>query len=329
MSIMKTYIYPHMHRIRKLRIDVRFSSSLPSFPHDIHGVTTNLVYLELSCREDDGGRTLPTNNRELVSSTQHQYPALSTLFIDGRNYYNACKNPAEWADMVANVNDLAISRYRPRAGESFWLRDFILPLRTMVRLDHLKITDLALCTSASRFEPPLVSPPWLNVLSYFGLSDFADFELIAELFDFLSVAWEVAVFRCALGDLVDFVENMYLKLNGIDANQDLTSFLYAWEGNMLDIVDCLGFTDDVLDKMGAQENGVFMCARLMNNLDIVNCPNFSVAALKRLVAARLTAPFHPDHGPRMEYVHVSGHVPDLSPEDRLWFNENVPEFEYT
>ena len=247
MSIMKTYIYPNMHRIRKLRIDVRLSSSLPSFPHDIRGVTTNLVYLELSCREDDGGCTVPTNDREWVASTQHQYPALSTLFIDGRNYFNACKKPAEWADMVANVNDLVISRYRPRTGESFSLRDFILPLQLMSRLGCLDITDLALCASASRVDS--MSRPWLHRLE---LSDLADFQSIAELFDSLYAALEITIFHCALGDHAYFAGNMYLKLKGIDANQDLASFLCAWDGFLLEIVNCPGFTDHVLDKMGAR-----------------------------------------------------------------------------
>jgi hypothetical protein len=45
----------HIQRIRELRFDIMFGSSLPFFPIYFHGDTIILRRLELKCREDDGG----------------------------------------------------------------------------------------------------------------------------------------------------------------------------------------------------------------------------------------------------------------------------------
>jgi hypothetical protein len=115
-----------------------------------------------------------------------------------------------------------------------------------------------------------------------------------------------------------------LDWNEIDADQDLVPLLRAWDGHDLNICNCSCFNDTVLNMMGTKkENGEFVCASGAYYLLISNCPKFSVAALKRLVAARLE--YTPYTG-RVEAIHVDGDVPVLSAEDRLWFKGRVPEF---
>jgi len=53
-SIMKI-LCSQIHRIREIRFDAVFSSSLPSFITDFHGNATIFKRLHLQCREDDGG----------------------------------------------------------------------------------------------------------------------------------------------------------------------------------------------------------------------------------------------------------------------------------
>jgi hypothetical protein len=62
MSIMQA-IAPHIRRCRAITFEVRFSSSLPSFPRDFRGTAERLESLELLCAEDDGGA--PSNVGEM------------------------------------------------------------------------------------------------------------------------------------------------------------------------------------------------------------------------------------------------------------------------
>jgi hypothetical protein len=86
-----------------------------------------------------------------VTSTEEQFPALSDLLIDGRNYYNACKSHSPppikcMEDTPANGSFLAISHYKPLLGESFLASDFLRPI-TMIDseyLEYLVLTDLIL-----------------------------------------------------------------------------------------------------------------------------------------------------------------------------------------
>ena len=56
-------LHSHIHCIKRLRFDVMFSSSLPSFPPDFHGIASTLKDLELQRKEDDGG----THHNELIT----------------------------------------------------------------------------------------------------------------------------------------------------------------------------------------------------------------------------------------------------------------------
>jgi hypothetical protein len=57
----------------------------------------------------------------------------------------------------------------------------------------------------------------------------------------------------------------------------------------------------------------------MAELVILDCPNFSVAALKQLVGAKLNAA----DGLTLESLQVSGRAPHISAEDHQWLTEKV------
>jgi hypothetical protein len=146
------------------------------------------------------------------------------------------------------------------------------------------------------------------------------------MFHMLNDAIEVKFTRCAIGSMRWFCYDGKLELNDINADQDLVPLLCAWDGYNLTIRDCPCFNDTVLNMMGTKkENGEYVCASSAYHLFISDCPNFSVAALKRLVAARLDAP--PYTG-QFDIIEVGGNMPIFLAEDRLWFTERVPEFHH-
>jgi hypothetical protein len=198
----------------------------------------------------------------------------------------------------------------------------MLLIAPLQNLEFLDIHDVALRSIIPR---PLPHMPL--TLSTLDLSDMPDFKPIDEIFQVLQYAIEVKLTRCATGGTTSFGDEGPLELNEIDADQDLVPLLRAWDGYNLSIRSCPCFNDVFLDMMGTRkEDGEYVCASGAYNLFVSNCPNFSVAALKRLVAARLDTP--PYTG-QFQMISVRGDVPVLSAEDRLWFNERVPEFDHS
>jgi hypothetical protein len=244
------------------------------------------------------------------------------LELDGRNYYNVCRRGVPWATKAPNVEVLTISHFKPHASESFPTYAFMLLIAPMKKLECLDIYDVAL-----RPTVPLPVPHMFLRLSTLELSDFPDFMAIDDMFAVLHYTIEVKLTRCTIGSTTRFGAGGPLDLNEIDADQDLAPLLRAWDGYNLSIHSCPCFNDIVLDMMGTKkEDGEYVCASGAYNLFVSDCPNFLVAALKRLVAARLDAP--PYAGP-FQMIHVCGDASILSAEDRLWFNERVPEFDYS
>jgi hypothetical protein len=85
--------------------------------------------------------------------------------------------------------------------------------------------------------------------------------------------------------------------------------------------------------MATEDNEVFNYAPYMRELSIHDCPNFSVAALRRLVESKSHLPLvpaFPNHweliSTRYQRIDVSGDAPPFSPEDVAWFRDNVTYF---
>jgi hypothetical protein len=315
-SIMKGLINPHMHRIRRLFFDVMFSSSLPSFPGAFRGTASILDELHLRCKGDNGSSA---DEWASVMSTEQRFPALDDLLIDGRNYYNACKGGSHFAVEYTGVWFLAISRYKPPPGESFLVSDFLRPITTIKDLRYLEMTDLTLDPSPL----PLPTATKRPILSGLHLKDIHNSKSLAEIFDFFTHTSEITVTHSAIGDVGPFNSKGCLTLEDIDADQDLVPLLRNWEGYYLTVKGCPSFNDTVLHMMAPREDGAHNCAHYMAKLVISDCPNFSVAALKQLVSAKLNAAdvF------AIESLQVSGRAPDISAGDRQWLTEKVDMFD--
>jgi hypothetical protein len=116
-----------------------------------------------------------------------------------------------------------------------------------------------------------------------------------------------------------------LNLEKID--HDLAPLLRHWHGHFLYVTDCPRFDDALLDAMSATENGVFVHLTRVANLTIKDCPNFSVAALRRFVESRLDLPdvnfLWVNVTPRIRSVRFVGNVPAMSQAEKAWFSAPV------
>jgi hypothetical protein len=111
MLIVKAFINPHIRRLWRLRFDVMFSSSLPPFPGSFCSVSGSLRHLELGCRENRGR---DTDMRHWDASMGPEYyHALTTLLIDGPNYYHARRRGGYWRLLCPNIRNLTVSHYGP------------------------------------------------------------------------------------------------------------------------------------------------------------------------------------------------------------------------
>jgi hypothetical protein len=323
-SIMKTLVHSLVNRSRGLLFNVKFSSSLPPFPDSFQGAWSNLIELFLQCQEDNGGSTDVWGS---FTSTEQEleYPALKWLFVDGRNYYKACRKDSQWMVRCPSVCDLAISHYTPLSGELFSSYDFMLPIIALPSLGTLRINDVALYPSPSSVEGTL--PLTLDGQGI-QFSHIHDFKPIASILNLLPDNIDIALTRCATGHPRRYFNREgRLTLRDIEADQDLVPLLHCWAGEDLHVINCPGFNDAVLDLMATVVAGEYSCAPYMGALIITDCPNFSAAALRQLVIARLQV----DEGriyPGIVGVRISGQAPDISTDDQQQISQHVYEFTY-
>jgi hypothetical protein len=316
MSIMKTLINPHIHRFQTLHVDVMFSSSLPPFPDGFRGTASILEVLRFEGREDNGSSP---DDPESVTSTEQQFPALCYLAIDGRNYYNACKGDSRLALKCTEIMYLTVSHYLPLPGESFLASEFLRPITMMKDLEDLDMTDLTLHPSPLPLPTSTVRPP----LTDLRIREVRNSQSLAEIFDVLGHASDISLTHSAIGDAGTFNPDGRLSLQDIDADQDLVPLLRNWEGYCLTVKDCPSFNDTVLHVMAPGEDGSHNCAHYMTQLVILDCSNFSVAALRQLVRAKLNA------GHELQTLAVDGDAPVISDEDHEWLCESIDDFYYT
>jgi len=316
-------IFPHIHRIRELSINAMFGSALPSILTDFHGIATMMLNLELQCQEDDGG----SNRRESLALTDREEfrcPKLKHLVIDGRNWYEAFKSDPQWTEKVASVTELTICHFKPNPGESFFPHELLHPLSDISNIHTLCIKDFALHPSP---EPLQLPDPYLGTPTFLYLEDLHGLEVVTQTIYFLDNPSNISLTRCTFEEVTDELDDPpgiggggTLKL--INVSCDLAPLLRLWYGHSLEVTDCPRFDDVLLDEMSTQAYGKFDCVTDVENLDICDCPNFSIAALREFVESRLDLSWN-EVSPRIHGIFCSGNVPSLSLEEKEWFEENL------
>ena len=336
-------IAPHMHRCRSIMFNVQFSSSLPSFPNDFHGNAEHLESLTLNCVEDDGGVVSTVSEISLspVHREPFHCPHLSSLTIDGRNYFNAYQQNLNWTEMFPVISELSISRFTPVAIRSESFTSFALALSLIpfrycltflciddLRLDYSPIPELD--DDDDMFDIYEPGPETIVITNMYNA------HCLNQIGGYLGEPSNLHITRCCL-DQDTFCCQGTVSLKDIDIGEDLTRFLTGCLAEKLVVDGCPGFGDEVLNAMMTADDwwGMRSGARNVQEFLIHNCVGFSISALKRLVETRKQlvemrngrhVTFHIP--PTINVLRLSGYVPEVSSEDIEWFICHVPEFSY-
>ena len=330
MSVMRV-IGPHIRRCRAIAFNVRFSSSLPSFPNGFNGAARYLRSLKLECAEDDGGADDGTMVPTAAVHDRFPCPNISRLVIDGRNYYNACRRNIRWTQMLPYVRDLSISHFTPvtTRSESFTTSDFLQSLAPLLCLNSLHINNVQFHQSLHYEYIEVLDDLEVKTIVLENLQNANSVDQLIGVFGQSSD--DIQVIRCRRG-----YESVYegnLSLKDIDSSDTLIAHLKAFWGPTLVIEHCPGLNDDVLKAMATpnSRNTAFHCARDVRHVSIRNCPNnISVPALKQLVKMRLhhatLAGLPVGAALPITSLRLSGCALDISTDDSNWFMDRLSEF---
>ncbi|KAG1721450.1 hypothetical protein EDB19DRAFT_1772672 [Suillus lakei] len=319
-------IVPHLHRCRSLNVQLLRSSSLPALRH-LNVRAPLLERLKLQCGIDDGEH--PLVGSEVPEQWRFSAPALRYLFLNGRNFRDACA--LRWVERLPNLEDLCVSRYsggKHRTGE-LHLHDVLLVVdrlhRWFGRLQKLTLQDIS-------FDGTLAQ------------QDGYDIQIEAVSLQSISLSTVRAIFMSKTGPaprLVhikhEFSPSVYhirltqantLVLEGSFSH--MAEAINIWDGNRLSIKNCPTFDDRTIRDIYRSWDPNKLTSPSWSQLEIENCTEFSADALLALIDARddavqrardrdptSQAPFN-----SLTDLQVHG-GPPISPEDAETFKEKL------
>lgn len=322
-------IVPHLHRCRSLCFQLLRSSSLPALRYlDVRAPL--LKQLKLQCGIDDGEH--PLIGSEVPEQWRFHAPALRHLFLNGRNFRDACA--LHWVEQLPSLEDLCVSRYyggKHRTGE-LHLHDVLLVVDRLHRYFGIlrKLT--------------------LQDISFDGILTQQDgYDIQIEAMSLLSINPSTirAIFMSKTGPaphLVHIKHELSPSIYHIRLTQADTLVLEGpfsfmaeainiWDGDCLSIKNCPTFNDRTIRNIYRSWNPNTLTSPSWSRLEIENCTDFSAEALLDLINARddavqrardrdpaLQAPFN-----SLQDLQVHG-GPPISPEDTEAFREKLLAF---
>jgi hypothetical protein len=266
--------------------------------------------------EDNGGAP-PALDKTSTSAVHLENificPSLSTLNIDGRNYYNACQRAMDfWKEMLPAVYNLSISHFTPVAtrGESFTTSRLLHSLG-LHELFTVHLDDLHLEESPNHIF-------YGSDLKHLVLENMPSPRCTQEIVDGLGPHDHLHIIRSGL--ISRNIRRAHLTLQEINEGEDLVAFISDFRGRSLVVKNCPSFNDQVLSIMAIPKH---YCALDLETLSIHNCPNISVPALKKMVETRCD-----DTQYRLRAMRIYGRIPEILLEDAKWFRDRLVVFEY-
>ncbi|KIJ16022.1 hypothetical protein PAXINDRAFT_11058 [Paxillus involutus ATCC 200175] len=263
------YLVPELHRCRSIRFNTIQVSSLPPL-QAFSGRAPLLRQLELGCaryllwvEEEPGDVAVPL---DLVC------PELETLHLNGRNFYPVCPPLSEsaptfaydlWLSHLPYLTSLTISDYMASGrNEGLSMAGMLRALQELTCLEKLAIHDLL------RIRRPL---QW--AVSFFAAV------ILQEGIDTLDII------RCDVDD-VDWedVHCTELTLVGMEDCCDIRQILKYSDIHELNVYGCPSFDDNLVYSLMGKNPPVpeGVSARRLRSLDISECDNFSMGALKKM-----------------------------------------------
>ncbi|KAG1859275.1 hypothetical protein F4604DRAFT_1793199 [Suillus subluteus] len=324
-------IVPHLHRCRSLCFELLRSSSLPALRY-LNVCAPLLERLKLQCGIDDGEHPLVSS--EVPEQWRFHAPALRHLFLNGRNFRDACA--LRWVERLSSLEDLCISRYsggKHRTGE-LHLHDVLLVVDGL----HRKFGTLQKLT--------------LQDISFDGIltqQDGYDIQIEAVSLRSISLSTVRAIFMSKTGPaprLVHIKHELSPSVYHIRLTQADTLVLEGffsrmaeainiWDGNCLSIKCCPTFNDNTIRDIYRLWSPNKLTSPSWSRLEIENCTEFSADALLALIDARDDAVQRArDRDPTSQVPFNSLQVlqvhggPPISPEDAEAFREKLLTFEW-
>lgn len=271
-------ILPHLCRCTSLCFQLRRSSSLPALRH-LNVNAPILERLKLQCGIDDGEH--PLVGSEVPEQWNFSAPALRSLFLNGRNFRDACAH--HWVEQLRNLGDLSVSRYsggKYPSGE-LHLHDVLLVVdslhRRFGRLQTLTLQDIS-------FD---------SILPQRGY----DIQIDTMKLHSVSPSTVRAIFMSKTGPAPGLVHLRHIPLSLYSLTQAdtlllegpfwyMTGIINIWDGVCLSIKDCPSFDDRTIRHIYRSWNPDKLTSPSWSRLKIENCLEFSADALLEFIRAR-------------------------------------------
>ena len=334
-------LLPHISRWHMFYIYTIRSSSLPVILKELHGTAPILKILRLECEGDDADDDLNVYSRDVFIC-----PALHNFDIDGANFLRLRKAyGGEWVtQFVPQLEYLTVSVLSPaeeeegKGGEGGADGETVsgaegeeginrsekgrLNLDTFLG-EVAQLTSLRQLTLKSVIFSNLLPPgfhSFSHTLDTLVLEDLSVNILLAILFncDYPGLT-TLKLARCPLDATPEyFIPDIpCLVLQDLAPTVNVMEILDGWRGMGLEIVRCPTFDDAVLKRLSVPGVGLSI-----QELAIFDCTNFSVSALQKMVESRLLWA-----GP-LQILRVAGEGPAITDDERAWFGDHVAEFSY-
>ncbi|KDR83227.1 hypothetical protein GALMADRAFT_239070 [Galerina marginata CBS 339.88] len=294
-------------------------------------------------------------------------PRLTALTIDGRNFQRALAENKRWITEQTDLKTLTIFQYVPvTISPPICATEISFDIHECdeCRLDlYAVLGKIELFDSLTKLKFDTIhfdiSPPKCG-RSAFDLTFITDLvfenmapEIIEEIFrvcafNEMDAVESITFIRCPRLHQVYFsdLQAISLCLSELDVGVDLKPIVLAWYGIALSISRCASFSDSLLQMLGTKEicksddgtefEHLFHCSMLcFLEIHSVGLPTYSVGALKRMIGTRSDDLDFSDEnwrenlsGPAIARLEVTGQVPELSPEDKLWLRSRVDVFSW-
>ena len=343
-------LLPHLSRCKVIDYEVQYSTSLPCLVRDLRNLPPFLESLRLKSEQImDSEAALPANEHspeELYSIGQHvaqtaqPFTSLNHLALNGRNFLLSC---AYLPELIINAGSILIENYRRSLHlhpeiESlpFQFLGMLTILASNTRVKDIRFVNLEFQDAEDiRVEviemdtPPLAIALQIDKMELNNVHEL----MVIQFLEYTQLGVRTLVILDSIFFSRAYPNVSFLfrraELRNMHRNDVIYVFLWHWNGSTLSLRDCPGLTDDIILRLGIPSAGAPVPLR---ELEIHNCHNFSVRALKKMMELRhrhfksvfegqFQSALLASQAELVPRLIVRGAMEQLADEDRRWFNE--------
>jgi len=316
---------PHFHRCCRIRYKVTYASSLPPIETIFRTRPSVLKRFVFEPYVDD----VQYNPITLVSMVaNYRNPAvlpfsiLSTLSLGARFFIDLGRAYPAWLHNLQSgvYLTLIISQFRFQQkkygdDERYTLSELLYHLAAIPQPKVLRLRNLSLS-----FEPGIFTrDPYYSVMPGSLFLDHLGEDFLSEFFERTHVICNsIFINRCTIPWMNCALNSSYLHLDHMGYIHNIANILCVWQGSHLSLNSCASFDDDLLDRL--EDEGRNWChLKLISDLILKDCINFSSAGLRKLMTLQRTMAAAEDVGHVFDRIYVEGGRLTLWEDDISWF----------